>query len=214
MGKTTKTKLDGNQVRFGIQYQTGDVRKILYYFVQKDGSLGIGNYFSELGGAYSRRLDTTENWEISVSEAESRKKNYRQQKVSLHKSGVIVQKSKEGGRYDEQPDPISIPFEKIPDAIQAHITYPSNPEKYPKHQGKKTVNVASLLETQVPVMIKIFLSNKDFNFLDFQNRIDSDTIIFHDGNSLIKFNLDIYVVFRKSNNDFWPKAHGAAITLF
>ncbi|MEI9946635.1 MAG: hypothetical protein WDN26_20730 [Chitinophagaceae bacterium] len=91
------TKLDDNQARFAMPLGT-DLWKIFYYFIQRDGSIGVGTYY---GGNSSAVVNLAESAEytIDLNEFETQIQDFKPKKTSFHKSGTFVLKDKGGNRF-------------------------------------------------------------------------------------------------------------------
>ena len=113
--KMLNTVLDENQARFAMTLGL-ESWKVLYYFLQQDGSLGVGSYYS---GNCSTvlKLPESSSYKVDVKSTENELIDFVAQKTSFHVSGTIVSKNKEGNRYPLDNDVRSIAFNQIADAI-------------------------------------------------------------------------------------------------
>jgi len=203
--------LEKNQARFAI-WDGNSERKIFYYFCQKDGSLGLGNYFPADVTA-EKRLVGDEEWSLSIGKARLSAVPFVNKKTSFHPTGKIVSKDSTGSRIFVDPDIVSIPFSEINDPIQIRVIYPATPSSYPSTQGGDIFNVYHPTY-QAPYMIKVFISPGGFNFERWMLGIDKRRDIFQDTQSLASFQLHIYTVCAPSNNKFIPEAHCEADVVF
>jgi hypothetical protein len=197
---------DKGIVRFGISFKD-EAHKIFYYFIQKDGSIGVGNYFLGSGSARQKLGNTNPaQWKISINNLKKIGSSFIAKKTSFHKSGLIVEKNNTGERRNLEPDAKSISFEEVKDPIQLRVMYLSHFKFYPQVGKNEIINLLSV-DRVFPIMCKIFIAPKVFDFIFWMLKKDKDSQIFNDIHSLSEFDLNLYIVFRRSNNEFIPSGH-------
>lgn len=202
---------DRGQVRFGIK-RGSDSKKIFYYFIQNDKSIGMGNYYPGNGTAVAN-FGKDEQWEVSVSKLKASGKKFSTQKTSFHKSGVVTNKDRQGNRFSDATDPVSISFSDIVDPIQVRVMYTADINLYPDCGEKTIINICDI-QSITNLMIKVFLAPVNFDFKKWINEIDSSSVIYIDTESLGDLSLNIYTVFRESNNRSTPDGHIDCDALF
>lgn len=204
------TLFDNNIARFALEID-GEVRKILYYFIQKDGSIGLGTYFPT-GGSAAIETDNIHQTH-KVKDILKQYSDFIPQKTSFHISGKIVVKDRAGNRRSHDNDIQSLSFKSIVDPIQLRVVYPSYFYDYTLVKEKEIINTTTW-DIIFPVMIKIFLCPNSYDFESWMINIDKESIIYEDCISLNEFNLAIYTVIRKSNNLYTPDVQAIADTKF
>lgn len=215
-------KRSENTCRFYIE-NNGKKYKLFSYFIQKDSSIGFHNYFKGTHSANSKmppetvtKSGNTEIYQIPWKKLMANASDFKQHKTSLHKSGTIVTKNNAGLRISNERDSFSIPFEKIQEPKQVlHLVF-SFFKDY-EIGDNKISNIINISNVDIiPLVAKVFISPSSYNFIksDLRSVVENTSIIFEDTQSLKKYNLYLYVVFLKSIDNFIPKAHAEAWSLW
>lgn len=211
-------------VRFAMGID-GSSRKIFnYFYSSKDGSIGFHSYF-EPTHIHDIHIDkpteeiSIEERTIHLSEAEKDLIKFTPNKTSFHKSGIITIKNTTGLRPNEKQDIHSIPFLKIDKSIRLCHYYPAHYHRYPlinlKDKNKKFIKIEIPDDFKdIPFMIDIYLSSKNYNFRStIQDKYPS-YVIFIDQSTLSFLDLEIWTVFRKSINNKYLKCEGFAFEYY
>jgi hypothetical protein len=125
---------------------------------------------------------------------------------------VLTRKDKNGTRISDDPDARSISFQSIPDFIRLCYIYPVSYPRYPKvaRTERKDYNIIVFPResAKVPPIIDVRISRNEASphleaklketYMTFQ--------AFRDRATLEKCGLDIYIVFRPSGNQGFPRA--------
>lgn len=200
-------------IRFAIEIDGVRYRIFSYFLASKDSSIAVHSYFSSTH-TWSKRLDIppqdlpSNEILLKISEAEKEAEKFAAHKSAFHKSGILNIKDKEGKRLKGDKDIVSISFERIPESIRLCYIYPTVYNRYLRilKESKKHHNVLKLVGTdkKVPLMIEIRLSKFDFNLSNRLKESYKGFIAFVDRNTLSHYKLDIYTVFRRSPNSYFP----------
>jgi hypothetical protein len=208
-------------VRFAVEVD-GVKYKLLSYFpigreAAADSSIALHTYFPSTH-TYEKRIDrpprdlSPEEGIIYLSDYEAEARKFQVKKFSFHQSGVLTRKDKHGNRISDDPDDRSISFQSISDFIRLCYIYPAYYPRYPKvdpTEGKDYNMIVLPKESaKVPPIIDVRISRSEASppleaklkeiYMTFQ--------AFRDRATLEKCGLDIYIVFRVSSNEGFPRA--------
>jgi hypothetical protein len=218
-------------IRFAVEVD-GIQHKLFSYFpigsdVPLDSSIALQTYYETTHTAqkcisYPPSALSPEEQTFSISRYEKEATEFSVQKFSFHQSGVLTTKNKKGLRLSDDRDARSLSFDNIPDFARLCYIYPVHYTKYPvvhsnenEAKGYYMVRISQAMAEQ-PSMFDIRVSRKECAS-DLEGRLKSAYvcfIAFRDTTTLSNCGLDIYVVFRKSPNSFFPRAEAVVIETY
>ena len=203
----------GSPVRFAVEIEEKQYRLFSYFPVGDDSSFSLHSYFPGTH-TYRRYIDKSpQSLEPSeavlrLSECAKKAEPFVPHKRTFHKSGTMNIKNKAGDRMKGDFDVKSLPFESIPGFLLLCIIFPTSYNRYPliREEDNKRHNILRLEGNakKMPLMIEIHIKKDDYDLEDKLKSTYEDFVSFVDRNTLAKWQLEIYTVFRKSAQPHFP----------